>query len=65
MSKQLPRFTLRPDEQNSSTHRRDEVMRTPPAFDTGTVYLQYGLADGQRAVVPDQQKEEGKFKSSK
>lgn len=57
-------LALWPDEQDTSSHSGDEVMGTPPALDAGSVHLQYRLAYGQRAVVPDQEEYERQFQSS-
>lgn len=63
-AKELPMLALGPNEKDAGGHRRYEMMGTPPALDPRAVYLQYGLAYGQSAVIPNKQKDEGQFQSS-
>ena len=44
-----------PDEENACAHRCYEVVRDPPAADARPVHLEDVFADGERAVVPDEQ----------
>lgn len=54
VSKLLPRFVLRPDEQYARDNSGYEVVKPPPALDPRTVYFEDTLANSQRAIVPYQ-----------
>lgn len=47
-----------PDDENSGFDRPDKLHNSPPAFHTRTIYDQNAFPDGQRAMIPDQEKVE-------
>lgn len=63
--KRLPRLSLRPNEQSTSTNCRNEMMSTPPSLDPRPVDFKNWFANRKRTVVPHEEKHECQFKSAK
>lgn len=54
-----------PDEDDPCASCGYEVVRYPPAFDTGSVGDKDVLSDGQGAIIPDKEEMKGSIQNSK